>query len=119
MGWRYINRDYEAGEPWQSAFPPRPYPHPSGLIEAPVHSEYTWYLNEADIDRHFELAKTDFDRARLAGDAFVAMSHYYAMTGKWSAGLRVYARLFEYARELGDVRFVTLSQMLAEKMQNA
>lgn len=119
MGWRYINRDYDAGEPWQSAFPPRPYPHPSGLIEAPVHSEYTWYLTEADVDRHFELAKADFDRARLAGDAFVAMSHYYAMTGKWSAGLRVYTRLFDYARELGNVRFVTLSQMLAEKVQNA
>lgn len=116
MGWRYINRDYEAGEPWQNMFAPRPYRHPSGLIEAPVHSEYTWYLTEDDIERHFALAKADFDRARQHGDAFVAMSHYYAMTGKWAAGLRVYARLFAYARELGNVRFVTLSQMLAEKI---
>jgi hypothetical protein len=113
MGWRYINRDYAAGEPWQSSFVPRPFRHASGLIEAPVHSEYTWYLTEADIDRHFALAKADFDHARQAGDAFVAMSHYYAMTGKWSAGLRVYERLFAYAREIGNVRFVTLSQMLA------
>lgn len=117
MGWRYINRDYDAGEPWQTTFSPRPFRHPSGLMEAPVHSEYTWFLTEDDIDRHFELSKRDFDRARQAGDAFVAMSHYYAMTGKWSAGLRVYERLFAYARELGNVRFVTLSQMLAEKKE--
>ncbi|CAN5828137.1 hypothetical protein BH10CHL1_BH10CHL1_41680 [soil metagenome] len=115
MGWRYINRDYDAGEPWQTAASPRPFQHPAGLIEAPVHSEYTWYLTDEDIDRHFELAKSDFDRARQAGDPFVAMSHYYAMTGKWSAGLRVYERLFEYARQLGNVRFVTLGQMLAEQ----
>jgi len=115
MGWRYINRDYDAGEPWQTAFSPRPFHHAAGLIEAPVHSEYTWFLTEDDIDRHFELAKRDFDRARAAGDPFVAMSHYYAMTGKWSAGLRVYERLFAYARALGDVRFVTLSQMIAEQ----
>jgi len=119
MGWRYINRNYDAGEPWQATFPPRPFHHPSGLIEAPVHSEYTWYLTDEDIDRHFELAKRDFDRARAAGDAFVAMSHYFAMTGKWSAGLRVYERLFAYARSLGNVRFVTLSQMLAEKRPTA
>lgn len=115
MGWRYINRHYDAGEPWQSTFVPRPYHHASGVIEAPVHSEYTWYLTEAEIDRHFALAKADFDRARQAGDPFVAMSHYYAMTGPWSAGLRVYERLFAYARELGNVRFVTLSQMLEKQ----
>jgi len=115
MGWRYINRDYDAGEPWQAAFPPHPFRHPSGLIEAPVHSEYTWFLTNEDLDRHFELAKRDFDRARAAGDAFVAMSHYYAMTGKWSAGLQVYERLFAYARDVGNVRFATLGQLAAEK----
>jgi peptidoglycan/xylan/chitin deacetylase (PgdA/CDA1 family) len=117
MGWRYINRDYDADESCQTAVPPRPFLYPSGLIEAPVHSEYTWYLTDEDIDRHFELAKRDFDRAHQAGDAFVAMSHYYAMTGKWSAGLRVYERLFAYAREVGNIRFATLGQLVAEKTQ--
>jgi peptidoglycan/xylan/chitin deacetylase (PgdA/CDA1 family) len=112
MGWRYINRDYDAGEPWDPRLPPYPYRHPAGLVETPIHSEYTWYLAEADIDRHFELAKADFDRARRAAQPFVALSHYYAMTGKWRAGLRVYERLFDHARQQGDVRFVTLSQLV-------
>lgn len=112
MGWRYINRDYDAGEPWDPQLPPHPYRRPAGLVETPIHSEYTWYLAEADIDRHFELAKADFDRARRAAQPFVALSHYYAMTGKWAAGLRVYERLFDYARQQGDVRFVTLSQLV-------
>ncbi len=115
MGWRYINRDYHAGEPWQPNLPPRPYRHLSGLIEAPMHSEYTWYLEEVDVERHFQLAKADFDRARANGDAFVALSHYYAMTGKWASGLQVYEKLFAHAREQGNVRFVTLSQLVAEQ----
>ncbi len=41
-------------------------------------------------------------------------SMYYAMTGQWSAGLEVYRRLFAHARATGDVRFVTLNQLVAE-----
>ena len=77
--------------------------------------EYTWYLTENDVERHFQLAKADFDRARADGDAFVVLSHYYAMTGKWATGLRVYEKLFAHARAQGDVRFVTLSQLIAEQ----
>lgn len=113
MGWRYINRDYERGEPWQPGVPPHPYPTKSGLLEAPMHSEYTWYLAEGDVDRHFELAKADYDRTRAEGGAFVVLSHYYAMTGQWATGKALYARLFDYVREQGDVRFVTLSQLVA------
>jgi len=117
MGWRYINRDYDAGEPWTPGLPPHPFRHAAGVLEIPMHSEYTWYLEEGDVERHFQLAKADFERARANGDAFVVLSHYYAMTGQWATGLQVYARLFAYARELGDVRFVTLSQ-LAEQSNN-
>ena len=113
MGWRYINRDYDRGEPWQPDVPPRPYPYHGGVTEAPMHSEYTWYLEPGDVDRHFELAKADFDRARGRGDPFVVLSHYYAMTGQWRNGLEVYRRLFAHARATGDVRFVTLSQLVA------
>jgi peptidoglycan/xylan/chitin deacetylase (PgdA/CDA1 family) len=128
MGWRYINRKYDAapkggaaaqhGAPWQEGLAQRPFRHPSGLIEAPIHSEYTWYLTDSDIERHFQLAKNDFDRARQAAPCcaaappFVALSHYYAMTGKWSAGLRVYERLFAHARKVGNVRFTTLGQLI-------
>jgi hypothetical protein len=77
-----------------------------------MHSEYTWYLAEGDVDRHFELAKADYDRTRAEGGAFVVLSHYFAMTGQWATGKALYARLFDYVREQGDVRFVTLSQLV-------
>src|SRR5262249_29396645 len=104
MGWRYINHDYDAGEPWQPDVPPHPFRHPAGLVEAPMHSEYTWFLTEDDVERHFQLAKSDFDRTRQASGVFVALSHYFAMTSQWAAGLRVYERLFAHARAQGDVR---------------
>jgi peptidoglycan/xylan/chitin deacetylase (PgdA/CDA1 family) len=114
MGWRYINRDYDRGDGWQPAVPPHPYDYRGQIIEAPMLSEYTWYLTASDVDRHFALVQADFDRTRAAGGAFVVLSHYYAMTGQWSAGLEVYRRLFAYARAAGDVRFVTLNQLVSE-----
>lgn len=114
MGWQYIKREYHAPGPLWPGVPARPHRHPSGVIEAPMYSEYSWYLTDADVDRHFQLAQRDFDRARANGDAFVVLSHYFAMTGKWSAGLRVYQRLFDYARSRGNVRFCTLSQLVAD-----
>ena len=117
MGWRYINRDYQAGEPWQAGVPPRPFPYLAGLIEVPMVSEYTWLLQSEDLDRHYDLIQRDFDRARATSGVFVALSHYYAMTGEYAAGLEVYKRLFAYARELGDVRFCTVSELLASTFQ--
>jgi len=112
MGWRYINKNYDAGEPWQSDVPPHPFIYKAGIIEVPMVSEYTWFLKEEDLDRHFNLMKDDFDRARQASGMFVALSHYYAMTGEWSTGLRVYERIFAYAREQENARFCTISQLL-------
>lgn len=112
LGWRYINRNYETGEGWHTDFPSQPFPRLPGLTEVPMHSEYTWYLEEGDVDRHFELAKTDLDRSIAEGKAFVTLSHYYAMTGKWATGLKVYERLFAYARQRG-VRFATLRELVA------
>jgi len=112
VGWRYINRDYDTGEPWKGDVPPRPFPHKAGLMEVPMLSEYTWFLREEDLDRHFELIKDDFDRTRQVSGVFVTLSHYYAMTGEWSTALRVYERLFAYVRELGNVAFCTVTQLL-------
>jgi len=78
-------------------------------------SEYTWYLTPEDLERHYDLMRSDFDKVRAVGGAFVALSHYYAMTGEWSTGLRVYERIFAYARAQGEVRFCTVSQMLEER----
>lgn len=112
MGWRYINRQYDADEPWQKDVPPHPFPYKAGIIEIPMLSEYTWYLKDDDLDRHFSLIQDDLHRVRRAGGAFVALSHYYAMTGEWATGLRVYERLFAHARAQGGVRFCTLSRLL-------
>ena len=112
MGWRYINRDYGAGEPWQADVPPHPFRYKAGIIEVPMISEYTWYLKEEDLERHYALIKDDFDRVRQAAGAFVALSHYYAMTGEWATGLQVYKRLIAYACEQGGVRFCTASQLV-------
>jgi peptidoglycan/xylan/chitin deacetylase (PgdA/CDA1 family) len=114
MGWRYINRDYDAGEPWDPNVPAHPFIYRAGVVEIPMLSEYTWYLRAEDVDRHFALAQDDFDRARALGGPFVTLSHYYAFTGEWSAGLQVYRRLFAHARATGQVRFCTLSQVLAQ-----
>lgn len=114
-GWRYIERHYDPPVPWRPEVAPRPYRHPSGVIEAPMCSEYSWYLTDGDVQRHLQLAQADFDCARANGDAFVVLSHYFAMTGKWSAGLRLYERLFEHARAQGNVRFATLSQLVAQQ----
>ena len=111
MGWRYINGDYDAGEPWQPDVPPQPFRYRSGLIEVPMISEYTWYLKEKDLERHYALIKDDFERARQVSGAFVTLSHYYALTGEWSTGLRVYERLLADARSAG-ARFTTVSQLV-------
>jgi hypothetical protein len=107
VGWRFINRNYDSGETWHTEIPHGPFPRTAGLTEVPMHSEYTWYLEAEDVDRHYALIRGDLDQAIEEGKPFVALSHYYAMTGKWAAGLQVYARLFAYARQRG-VRFTTL-----------
>lgn len=114
MGWHYINHDYDRGEPWQPDVPPHPLGNQGQVLEVPILSEYTWYLTPDDIDRHYALIEADYERTRAEGGAFVVLSHYYAMTGQWAAGLEVYRRLIAHARETGDVRFVTLSELVAE-----
>jgi hypothetical protein len=44
----------------------------------------------------------------------VALSHYFALTGEWATGLRVYERLFAHARERGGVRFCTVSRVVEQ-----
>jgi peptidoglycan/xylan/chitin deacetylase (PgdA/CDA1 family) len=112
LGWRYINRTYETGEGWHSEIPHEAYPRTERLTEVPMHSEYTWYLEPSDVDRHYELVRGDMDRAFAEDKPFVALSHYYAMTGKWATGLQVYERLFAYARQQ-NVRFTTLAELVA------
>jgi peptidoglycan/xylan/chitin deacetylase (PgdA/CDA1 family) len=114
-GWHYINGEYDAGKPWQADVPPRPFPHAAGLIEVPMISEYTWLLQAKDVERHVDLIRRDYDRVRQESGVFVALSHYYAMTGEYAAGLEVYRQLFAYAREVGDVHFCTVGELLEQR----
>jgi peptidoglycan/xylan/chitin deacetylase (PgdA/CDA1 family) len=119
IGWRYIagiyaGSTYDAGEPWQADVPPHPHLY-KGLIEVPMHSEYTWLLRPEDEQRQFDLLWGDYERARATSGVFVTLSHYYAMTGPYATGLRVYERAFARARAQGDVRFCTVSQLLAQR----
>jgi peptidoglycan/xylan/chitin deacetylase (PgdA/CDA1 family) len=119
IGWRYIAGNYDAGEPWQPDVPPRPHPYTAGLIEVPMHSEYTWLLGPDDLERQFDLLWRDYERVRATSGVFVALSHYYAMTGPYATGLRVYERAFARARALGNVRFCTIRQLLAQSSEAA
>ena len=118
MGWwhstpeRYAMKPYVAGEHWQPDVPPYPYRYKSGMIEIPMMAEYTGRLTPPDEEWHFQYVRSDYDRVRELGGAFVTLSHYDTMTGEWATGLNVYRRLFEHARKWGDVRFVTVSQLL-------
>jgi hypothetical protein len=115
MGWRYINGQYDAGEPWQADVPPHPYSYKAGLLEVPMVSEYTWLLGPGDLERQVDLMRRDYDRARQESGVFVSLSHYYAMTGEYATGLRVYEQVLDHAREVGDVRFCTVGQLLEQR----
>ena len=92
-------------------YPPRAFPFTAGVTEVPLMAEYTWYITPAEVDVHLRLAREDLDRAAARdGAAFVALSHFYAMTGEHRAGLELYRRLFAYGRETADVQFMTLAQ---------
>ena len=96
---------------WDARYPPRAFPFTAGVTDVPLMAEYTWYITPAEADVHLRLAREDLDRAAARdGAAFVALSHFYAMTGEHRASLELYRRLFAYARETAHVQFMTLAQ---------
>jgi len=111
-GWHYINRQFDSNVAWQADIPPHPFVYRAGIIEVPIISEYTWYVEEEDIELHYQMMKEDFERAQNTSGVFVTLSHYYAMTGEWSSGLRIYKRFFDEARKRSKVRFCTITQLL-------
>jgi hypothetical protein len=110
VGWEYCRKEFGRHSAWDERYPPRAIPFTAGVTEVPLMSEYTWYITPAEVDVHLRLAREDFDRAAaLEGSAFVALSHFYAMTGEHRAGLEVYRRLFAHVREHTSAQFVTLA----------
>lgn len=109
-GWYYIRKDYQTEVNWFN-IKPKPFQHPSGILEIPLMTEYTWYLKEEDIERQFNLAKEDLDRVEERNGVLVALSHISPMSGKYSAGLKFYEKLFFYIREKKDFSISTLSEI--------
>jgi len=109
QGLKYLDQDYTDILGWEKAIPTKPYVHESGIVEVPIISEYTWFLSEKDVERQIDMALNDLNRVYEAKGIFVALSHFYAMTGEYSAGLKVYKKLFSNARKKG-AEFVTMRE---------
>lgn len=113
QGLRYLDRDYADLRGWEEGIPTRPYVHESGIVEVPIMSEYTWLITEKNIERQLNLAMNDLNRVSAAQGTFVALSHFYAMTGEYAAGLKLYERLFQEARRK-DAEFVTMKEAVKQ-----
>ncbi len=114
-GWNYILKDYRPGICWDPELPPRPHRLPSGIVEVPIMSEYTWQLTEADVPRHLDLLKEDLDHlANTGGGVMVSVCHVSPTTGRWAAGQEAYEQFFRCARDHYDVQFCTLREAVAD-----
>jgi len=112
QGLKYLNREYADLEGWAKGIPAKPFIHGCGLVEVPILSEYTWFLHKKDIKRQTDIALKDLNRTFKAGGVFVALSHFYALTGDYSAGLKVYEKIFNLARQKG-AEFVTMEEAVS------
>lgn len=109
QGLKYLKREYADLGGWAKGIKPKPYLQGCGLVEVPILSEYTWFLREEDVRRQLDIALDDLNRVHRAQGVFVVLSHFYALTGDYSAGLKVYDKLFDYARRKG-AEFVTMEE---------
>jgi peptidoglycan/xylan/chitin deacetylase (PgdA/CDA1 family) len=109
-GWRYIVQNYTPGITWNKDVSPLPRKYHPGLVEIPIMAEYTWFLKEEDIERHYQLIKEDLDKISESGGVMVPVCHVGPVTGVNRAGLKVYERLLAYAREKNNVSFCTLTE---------
>ncbi|MCX5642240.1 MAG: DUF2334 domain-containing protein [Candidatus Omnitrophica bacterium] len=114
-GWRYIMKDYTPGITWNKDVLPRPWEYRPGLVEIPIMAEYAWFLKEADVEKQYQLIKEDLDKISESGGTMVPVCHVGPITGVNRAGLKVYERLLDYARQKGNVLFCTLSDCLENK----
>ena len=110
-GWLYAGKDFGAHYDWEPAHPPYPFRYHGGVIEVPVLSEYTWYLeSDLSLEKAWELITADHRRVRREGGVFVAMSHFYAMAGPFRRGIELYERFFDHVEAVGPVRYCTVAE---------
>jgi peptidoglycan/xylan/chitin deacetylase (PgdA/CDA1 family) len=114
QGWPYAGKDFTVRLDWEAAHPPYPFRYHGGVIELPVVSEYTWYLaDDQSLEKAWELITGDYERVVSRSGIFVAMSHFYAMTGPYRRGLELYDRFFDYAESRGPVHYRTVAEAAA------
>lgn len=111
-GWHYISGDYDSDADWLDDRP-RIGPLPSGVIEVPLTTEYTWYLRDGDIDRQYRLLEEDMNKFEARGGVLVTLAHVGPMTGPYGAALTVYKRAFDYLRER-NIACITVRQAVDE-----
>jgi peptidoglycan/xylan/chitin deacetylase (PgdA/CDA1 family) len=111
QGWPLCAKDYQTRLDWEPAHPPYPFRYHAGVIEVPVVSEYTWYLeDDLGVEKAWELMVADYERAARTSGLFVVMTHFYAMTGQYRRGLDLYDRLFDYMEARGTVQYRTVAE---------
>ena len=117
QGWPYCGKDYQTQLDWEPAYQTYPFRYHGGVTELPVVAEYTWFLtDDQSVEQAWELIKSDCERAARSSGIFVAMSHYYAMTGPNRRGLELYDRLFDFMETCGTVQYRTVAEAAALPM---
>lgn len=110
-----IGERTEKGE-WDENVFPRPIKVREGTTELPLTCEYSWFLENNQIERAFEIMKSDAEKISKMEDAFMMpLTHFYAIA-KSPAGAELYKRFFEWAKKNFDFKSYTISEYVKEKL---
>lgn len=107
-GWDILNNlEYVPQEINRDIFDRR---QKAGLLELPLTTEYTWYLERENFDKASKLAAHDFDRCMDSGVPFVNICHVSPIQeGKDpDLGLELYRKLIEHSKTAAGKKQYTL-----------
>jgi hypothetical protein len=91
----------------------RPFSYLFGVVEIPVLAGYTWFLRgDFEAERNDELARDDDERVAANRDVFSRRSHFFAMAGPHSRGLRLYDRFLDVVESQAPVRYCTTGELV-------
>lgn len=111
-----IGERSEKGE-WDDKVNPLPTKVQEGIMELPLTCEYSWFLEDNQIDRALELIKSDAEKISKMKNAFMMpLTHFYAIA-KSPASEKLYRRFFEWAKENFDFKSYTIKEYVGEKLK--
>ncbi|MCL5018369.1 MAG: DUF2334 domain-containing protein [Candidatus Pacearchaeota archaeon] len=110
-GWNYIiNEEFEDGK----CKIPLLTKMQNGIRDLPISCEYSWFLEDKNFDRAFDLMKYDAEKISDIKNAFMLpLSHFYAVVN--SEGEKLYRKFFSYAKDNFDFRSHTINKYLKSK----